>query len=528
MSSTVKVVGKSINQLKIDAPANGSTILSELKIKNTSYPTNVDVMVSDSFTTETYVSPIADFTKGVLGTSYDARTDWGEMAVDSNGYIYSLLVYDTYSELTKRTPSGELDESFNQGVSILGHSRIELMPDGSILLVSLLPSNRNTYVKVLNSDGTLNAAYTQNLEASILDIATGSEMHYISAPSVNDVFIEQMKVLSDGSVIGLMLRDYNAGGGIYDSVLFKLKPDFTIDTDNYGFLTEDASMFGVAPQSGAQIREFVIDNDENIVVFKSLNGGYITQVFKLASRNLLPDSNYGSHVFDNHFVTNREINIWDNNPIVFSDNSILVPLNRGGGHAAPFLKIKSDGTLDDQFYQNWALNKIPYGSITSIAIDSQDRLYIYRFGNLGTSVRVQQVEYQTTDLIIRLNPNGLIDSSFDYVSVNNAIHNKDLTSEFSSLYVSALAINSNDEPVMLLIDDGPYPTPVFLKYLKQYFLADSADYLIKNKPLSYDEEIHLSGGIAMNNQQSLVVETTNYNSNDGNVIIQAYGIEETA
>jgi hypothetical protein len=47
MTTNYKVLGQAVNQLKIDAPENGSTIVSELKIKNTSYPTNVDIFVTD-------------------------------------------------------------------------------------------------------------------------------------------------------------------------------------------------------------------------------------------------------------------------------------------------------------------------------------------------------------------------------------------------------------------------------------------------------------------------------------------------
>lgn len=58
-----------------------------------------------------------------------------------------------------------------------------------------------------------------------------------------------------------------------------------------------------------------------------------------------------------------------------------------------------------------------------------------------------------------------------------------------------------------------------------HFSAEAKDYIIKNKSFSYDEEIKISGGIALESGQSLVIETRNYNPDT--VIIQAYGIEET-
>ena len=84
----------------------------------------------------------------------------------------------------------------------------------------------------------------------------------------------------------------------------------------------------------------------------------------------------------------------------------------------------------------------------------------------------------------------------------------------------------------LKIKNTSYPTSVDVMVSSNivdnttHFSAENSEYLIKNKSLSYDEEIKISGGIALESGQSLVVETNNYEPDT--VIIQAYGIEETA
>jgi hypothetical protein len=51
----------------------------------------------------------------------------------------------------------------------------------------------------------------------------------------------------------------------------------------------------------------------------------------------------------------------------------------------------------------------------------------------------------------------------------------------------------------------------------------NSSYLIKNKEILFDESVEISGGIVIDPDSSLIVES----ESGENIIIQAYGIEET-
>ena len=100
MTTNYKILGQGVNQLKIDAPENGSTIISELKIKNTSYPTSVDVFVtneSEIIDNTTYLS--AENSEYLIKNkelSYDDEIKiFGGIALESNqSLIVETRTYD--------------------------------------------------------------------------------------------------------------------------------------------------------------------------------------------------------------------------------------------------------------------------------------------------------------------------------------------------------------------------------------------------------------------------------------------------
>jgi hypothetical protein len=109
---------------------------------------------------------------------------------------------------------------------------------------------------------------------------------------------------------------------------------------------------------------------------------------------------------------------------------------------------------------------------------------------------------------------------------------KILGQELNSLRIDA-PVNGSTVISKIKIKNTSYPTNVDVAVSNSvdiidspYFSTQNKDYLIKNKDLSFDDEIEINGGIALESGQSLFIETRNYDSYD--VIIQVYGIEESA
>lgn len=109
MATNYKILGQGVNQLKIDAPANGSAIISELKIKNTSYPTSVDVFVSDDSdiinTSGNYSSVNSDYLIKSKSLSYDeeikisggiALESGQSLVVETAGYNPDTVIIQAY------------------------------------------------------------------------------------------------------------------------------------------------------------------------------------------------------------------------------------------------------------------------------------------------------------------------------------------------------------------------------------------------------------------------------------------------
>jgi hypothetical protein len=71
MAIDYKILGQSLNRFVYQCPENTNTIISKLKIKNTSYPANINVSVG----------PSASFSESLDGFNPNA-----------NGVVYSIAI----------------------------------------------------------------------------------------------------------------------------------------------------------------------------------------------------------------------------------------------------------------------------------------------------------------------------------------------------------------------------------------------------------------------------------------------------
>ena len=411
MATNYKILGQGVNSLKIDAPENGSTIISELKIKNTSYPTNVDVICSDE--------------------------------------ISSILELDNFNPNPNNSASA-----------------IVVQPDGKILIggfFTTIDGVTRNYIARLDSDGTLDTSFDLNANS----------------------FVYSMALQPDGKI--LIGGNFTSLDGETRNRMARLNSDGTLD-----------SSFN--PNVNSRVEFIALQPDGKIIIggiFSTVGGTTRNRVARLNSDGTLDTS------FVNPNVDGTKANKWinsialqpDGKTLIVGDFTIVDGVVRN--HIA---RLNSDGTLDTSFDPN--ANSFVYsialqpdgkiivgGAFTAVGVGSGAREYIARInsdGSLDTSFNLNADESFST---IAPQPDGKIFLGGNFTTINGTTRNR------------------------------------FARLL-EYFESENKDYIIKNKSLSYDEEIKISGGIALESGQSLAIDTRNYDPDT--VIIQAYGIEETS
>ena len=461
MATNYKILGQGVNSLKIDAPENGSTIISELKIKNTSYPTNVDVICSDE------ISSILELDNFNPNPNNSASA----IVVQPDGKILIGGFFTTIDGVTRNyiarlDSDGTLDTSFDLNANSFVYS-MALQPDDKILIggnfTSLDGETRNRMAR-LNSDGTLDSSFNPNVNSRVEFIA----------------------LQPDGKIIigGI----FSTVGGTTRNRVARLNSDGTLDTSF------------VNPIANSTVNSIALQPDGKILIggrFTTVGGVARTYIARLNSDGTLDTS------FVNPNVDGTKANKWinsialqpDGKTLIVGDFTIVDGVVRN--HIA---RLNSDGTLDTSFDPN--ANSFVYsialqpdgkiivgGAFTAVGVGSGAREYIARInsdGSLDTSFNLNADESFST---IAPQPDGKIFLGGNFTTINGTTRNR------------------------------------FARLL-EYFESENKDYIIKNKSLSYDEEIKISGGIALESGQSLAIDTRNYDPDT--VIIQAYGIEETS
>ena len=461
MATNYKILGQGVNSLKIDAPENGSTIISELKIKNTSYPTNVDVMCSEEF------SSIADLDSFNPNANAFVRS----IALQPDGKTIIVGAFSTVNGVNKNyiarlNSNGSLDINFNPDANSPTYS-VVLQPDGKIIVgglfttigpsIDAVPRN---YIARINSDGTLDTSFD---------------------PNANNA-VESIALQPDGKI--LIAGGFTTIGHSIDATprnrLARLNSDGTLDTSFIDPNVSD-SVYSIVPQPDGKI---LIGGR-----FTTVGGTTRNRIARLNSDGTLDTSfnlNPGSSV--------RSIALQPDGKILIGGDFETI----GDTTRFKAARLNSDGSLDTSFNPN--VND----SVRSIALQPDGKILIG-----GSFTKVGGV---TRNYIARLNSDGTLDTSFD-PNANNAVESIALQTD-GKIIIAGIFTNLGGN------------TRQHIARIIEYFQSENKDYIIKNKSLSYDEEIKISGGIALESGQSLAIEAKNYDPDT--VIIQAYGIEETA
>jgi len=499
MTTNYKILGQGVNSLKIDAPENGSTILSELKIKNTSYPTSFDVFAANSgeekyqfsvdqtFDTSdivTYGEPLAgvvlDDDSIVLGGD-KSNDSFYFFKLNKNGSWDTEFLNNAYYSTD---PAAEITAT----ATIQG---LEKQPDGKILVSANFKGagtlDIDSNLIRLNSDGTLDRTFNF---------------------THNTNFFVRAKVQPDGKIIVAGNFDIINGiqvnqGGSGSASISRLNSDGSLDT------SFNATMTNGIPDV------FIIQPDGKIIVAPDDTfGSNDTLTIDGIQRPVFRLNSDGSR--DTSFNLNASGSGQFQPLVLQPDGKIFMktPYNAiiDGEDRTDWARINADGSLDTTFAVT-NLNTSSNGYLRDAYVQPDGKIiiagYFWAEGDFPFN------------RIARLNSDGSIDDIFTPINIRSSdqyFNSGDSVNLILELSSGDLVLGGDFQ----LVDE--YSSDKIVK-LNESIVTNSNNYLVKNKEISYDEEVRISGGIALESGQSLVVDTGN---NSDTVIIQAYGIEETA
>jgi uncharacterized delta-60 repeat protein len=458
MTTNYKILGQELNRLVYTCPENTNTIISKLKIKNTSYPANVDISIgpSSSYSFSNVYTTILDSNFSNANNTTDQSIS--SFGVQSDGKIIVGGAFDTIGGISIRglarlNLDGTVDQSFNtistnDGFQNTNFRKVIVLPNDKILVcgwntLDTAPANTSDRIALLNSDGTLDTSYSISINQPVYD----------------------MFLQPDGKLI--IIGPFTNVGGLTRNYIARLNSDGSQDT----------TFRSNAPQFNGSLTQIYTQSDGKIIVAGLFELDARIRTVRLNSDGTLDNS----YTFNTPFGATNAIQ-------ELPDGRILMGGNYGeinGTNPGSYLVLTdSSGTLDNTFtiVENSIVFQIKY-------VPNLGTLYSNRVVNKINLSLTEKVVVATSQAIGDVNKFDLINSDYFYQSTYKMYKTKqDLVSS------TIMSASSNDT------------------------------YLVKNKEISFDETIEFNGGIALEEGQILLVDTPN----GEDVIIQAYGIEETA
>jgi uncharacterized delta-60 repeat protein len=295
-----------------------------------------------------------------------------------------LLAFTTLSQ------SGEIDLTFNSGDVGYGNGAdnnilvSSVQSDGKIIVSGMLTKYNeatNKYIVRINPNGSLDSSFNTGLGATNL--------------------IRSFSVQSDGKiVIGGTFTFFN---GTAINRIARLNSDGTLDTS-----------FNPGSGANGNVTTIAIQNDGKVVIcgaFTSFNGVSRNRIARLNSDGTLDLSFNPGTGFDN------TVNVCS----IQIDGTILI-----GGQFSSFdgisrnriARISIDGTIDNSFNPGTGFNNI----VNSLTIQNDDKIIV------GGNFTI--FDGATKNNIVRINPNGTIDTNFDTgTGTNGAVYSTCIQSD---------------------------------------------------------------------------------------------------
>jgi uncharacterized delta-60 repeat protein len=454
MSVSYKILGQSLNRLVYTCPENTNTIISKLKIKNTSYPANINVNIGPS---SSFNEELDEFNPSVNEEIYIMVIQADGKSIIGGGFTTVNGITRNY--IARLNFDGTLDTGFNPNFNSF-ISSIAIQPDGKILVggqfTTVGGTTRNRIAR-LNSDGTLDTGFNASVANNSVRSIT---------PQPNG------KIFIGGS--------FTTVNGTTRNRIALLNSDGTLDTGFNASITDN------------DVDSIVVQPDGKILVggtFLTVDGTTRNRIARLNSDGTL----------DTGF--NPNLNGPIRKIVLRSDGKIFIggSFSAVGGTAIQGIALlNADGTIDTSFNANVKILAV----VNAIVIQPNNKILI------GGTFR--EVDNTNRERIARLNSDGSLDTGFN-PSANNIVFE--------------IALYPGTDSKILV--GGRFTTIGDITRIRLARLSlspiDNSTYLIKNKVIEFNNSIEINGGIGLEEDQILLVD-----SPDGqDIIIQAYGIEDT-
>ncbi len=459
MTTNYKILGQELNRLVYTCPENSNTIISKLKIKNTSYPANIDVNIG----------PSASFSELPDSFNPDVNDNIFSTAIQSDGKIllggnFTTVGGVTRNRIARLNSDGTLDTGFNPNANSVVNA-IAIQSDGKILIggdfTTIGGTTRNRIAR-LNSDGTLDTGFNPNANSVVNAIA----------------------IQSDGKI--LIGGAFSTIGGVTRNNIARLNSDGTLDT-------------GFNPNANSTVRSINLqpDTEDRILIagsFGTVGGSIRYGIAKLNSDGTLytafnANLNNTGEIFS--------IAIQPNNQIIIGGLFTTV----GGVARNRIARLNTGGTLDTSFN----------ASFSSILGNFPNAMYVMQNNKILLGGNFTEINGTQINRIARLNSDGTLDTGF----------NPNIPGDFLYVYSIYVDLKNNILIAGLFNTVGGVTRNNIARLSLQS--TNNSTYIVKNKEIDFDETIEINGGIALEEGQVLLVDTPN----GEDVIIQAYGIEET-
>jgi uncharacterized delta-60 repeat protein len=483
MTDTYKILGQGSNFLRIDAPENGSTIVSNLRVVSTSNDSgadvanNFDVFFADKSSSLSYKTKvdhnfpkIYNFDQAFALSPYKQPIS---SAIQSDGKIIISGYFPELSsgyQIVRFNIDGTAD--FDTVIDNAAYS-IAVQPDGKIIIAGYftqVSGVNKSYLARLNSDGSLDESFSPVINGGIYT----------------------MTLLSNGKI--LIGGDFTEVGGIARPGYALINSDSTLDLS-----------FVLSPRPTSTPQSVVQQSDGKIIIggyFIDIEEQYLTTPLYRFNLDGTLDTSFpeiGGAIYS--------LAIQEDGKILIGGNGISI--NGTTVSTGSLIRLNSDGTLDENFISSLT----PSGYVTSMAIQEDGKILV-----IGSYTFVNGFPRRQ---ISRINSDGSTDKSFDH-SLGPDPNISGAVGINSKIY-----IKENNEIFIIgdvQVFDDQYSSGI-IKLVKKFFTDNEEDYIVKNRNF-YDisDRTFNINGIVINNNMSLVVESET--SNSFPITIQCYGIEE--
>jgi uncharacterized delta-60 repeat protein len=314
--------------------------------------------------------------------------------------------------------NGSIDEVFLQNIQTLETSfeiniaSIVVQPDEKILIGGRFSFNGNLHIARLNSDGTMDATFNEN-------IGGGFVRDNMSEPGTWD-----MDIQTDGKIVIVGLFKNFKEEPAYG--LLRLNPDGTRDTS---FIQTWTNM---EESDRNDIYSIKIQPDNKIIIsgtgkvggtLKFNNSSYLPGVLRFNSDGTVDNDYYLTFQSEKNFLG------FPSNIIIQSDGKLICSWRTGPGAPKGIARFNLDGTLDTEFDANIGrgvafsddpITSDPRYEIHSMAIQEDEKIIIA--GNFP------KFNETNSNGIARLNLDGTLDTEFSSNIGEGFNSNSDITS----------------------------------------------------------------------------------------------------